>query len=380
LNTYFAGAHLTFPEYIEQARNMIAQARLGATPAELDQSVAGNAPFELHPAAGYPQGKSKRYRRGILLVHGLTDSPYFMRHLAAFFQQHGFRVMAVLLPGHGTRPGDMLEVRWQEWLKAVAYGVEQLALEADEIYLGGYSAGGALSVCQSLQDTRIRGLFLFAPAFRISPKAAWANCHKAYSWLLPAAQWLTIHADADLYKYESFAKNAAAQMHALTQKLRQHAAGRMLEIPVFAVVSQDDATVDSSASVEFMRHAQHPGNRLVYYFSDAAQLPAGFANDRLELVDSVFPEHNIISSAHTAIVLSGEDGYYGEQGAYRNCLHYRPQALARYAACCGGGAEVKLGEITQQNLQTHTVRRLMYNPNFARLSVAMQQFIAGLPD
>ncbi len=75
-----------------------------------------------------------------------------MRHLAEFFLENGFRVMAVLLPGHGTQPGDLLEVTWQEWAKTVAYGAYKLAEEVDEVYLAGYSTGATLSVYQSLRD------------------------------------------------------------------------------------------------------------------------------------------------------------------------------------------------------------------------------------
>jgi esterase/lipase len=379
LNAAFTSAQLTFPEYIEHCRDMIAQARSELAATALKKVVEGNAPFELLPADGYPAGKEKTYRRGILLTHGLTDSPYFMRHLAAFFQENGFRVMAVLLPGHGTRPGDLLDVRWQEWAKAVAYGVEKLALEVDEVYLGGYSAGGALSVYQSFCDQRVRGLFLFSPALKVSPKAAFAHAHKTYSWLAPSAKWLDIKPDTDVYKYESFPKNAAAQMYALTQAVRTQMAKGNVLIPVFAVVSQDDATVNTSATVEFMAHAPHAGNKLVYYFSKADKIPAGLPKEKFECVNSVFPEHNIVSSAHTAIVLPREDTYYGEQGEYYNGLHYYPGEMARYAACKQQAGPLLQGEITAENLKAGTLRRLMHNPNFATLKIAMRQFIDSLP-
>lgn len=380
LNTRFSCANLSFPEYIAHCRNMIAQARADLAASDLNKIIDGNAPFELHPAAAYPAGKNKTYRRGILLTHGLSDSPYFMRHLGAFFQENGFRVMAVLLPGHGTRPGDLLEVRWQEWQKTVEYGVEQLALEADEIYLGGYSAGGALSVYQSLRDRRIRGLFLFAPALQISPRAAFANLHKAYSWLASAAKWVDILPDSDIYKYESFPKNAAAQMYALTQVLRRMLTQERVTIPVFAVASQDDVTVNTDATVAFMAHAPHAANRLVYYYSDAGKIPAGLDKDKTECVSSVFPEHKIVSSAHTAIVLPREDTHYGAQGEYCNGIHYYPGEMERYAAACNRQAEqIWQGEITEQNLKAGTIRRLMHNPNFAAMKAAMRQFIDSLP-
>ncbi|MFA5826340.1 MAG: alpha/beta fold hydrolase [Gallionellaceae bacterium] len=379
LNSAFTSAQLSFPEYIEHCRDIIAQARAELSADILNKVIEGNAPFELTPADGYSAGKEKAYRRGILLTHGLTDSPYFMRHLAAFFQENGFRVMAVLLPGHGTRPGDLLDVRWQEWVKAVAYGVDKLALEVDEVYLAGFSAGGALSVYQSFCDQRVRGLFLFVPALKVSPKAAWANIHKTYSWLAASAKWLSISPDTDIYKYESFPKNAAAQMYALTQAVRAQIAKSKVLIPVFAAVSQDDATVDTVATVEFMAHAPHPANKLVYYFSSADKIPAGLSKDKIECVNGVFPQLKIISSAHTAIVLPSEDAYYGERGEYCNCIHYCPEDMDKFAACTNQAEQMVQGEITEANLKACMLRRLMYNPNFDTLKIAMRKFIDSLP-
>lgn len=380
LNSRFVDPHATFSEYIEYSRKLIATARGAAGLPVTDKIIDGNAPFELKPADGSPAGKEKIYRRGILLTHGLTDSPYYMRHLAAFFQEQGFLVLGVLLPGHGTQPGDLLEVAWQEWVKTVAYGVDQLAAKVNEVYLGGYSAGGALSVYQSLRDQRVRGLFLFAPALKVSHRAALANLHKTYSWLIPSAKWVSIKPDADIYKYESFPKNAAAQMHALTCAVKAQLAKRKVQIPLFTVVSQDDETVNSAATIELMSHATHSANKLVYYFSDAGKIPGGLASDKIDLVNSVLSEQRISSSAHTAIVLPREDEYYGELGAYCNCLHYYPNEMAKYQACIDRLETVIHGEITEKNLKLGTLRRLMYNPHFVNMKIAMKQFIEKLPD
>jgi FlaG/FlaF family flagellin (archaellin) len=43
-------------------------------------------------------------RGGVLLLHGMTDSPYTMRHLATMFQEQGLYVLNLRLPGHGTVP------------------------------------------------------------------------------------------------------------------------------------------------------------------------------------------------------------------------------------------------------------------------------------
>ena len=336
---------------------------------ELEDVVAGNAPFELRPTGDFQQGHGKPYRRGVLLTHGLIDSPYHMRHLAGFFQRNGFRVMAVLLPGHGTQPGDLLHVRWQEWAKAVAYGAERLSIEVDELYLAGFSAGAALSVLHAARDQRVRGLFLFSPAFQITPRARWANLHRLYSWLMPRAAWVNVMQDRDLYKYESFCKNAAAQMHALTRALPQHE----VNIPVFAAASADDVTVNPGATLRFMRRVHHPCSKLVWYATERIEQP------NLEWVNSAVPEKHILGSAHTAIVIPPEDAHYGESGAYVNCLHYYEEDKPNYHACRACGPDMWLGEVTEQNLQRGVMRRLMYNPHYAAMESSMQNFIEGLP-
>ncbi len=376
LNSRFDGGHLGFADYVKHMRKIVHEARADLPPDNLD-IVQGNAPFELRPAGDYPVGRDKPYRRGILLTHGLTDSPYFMRYLAEFFQENGFRVMVPLLPGHGTRPGDLLDVRWQEWAKAVAYGVDRLAAEADEVHLGGLSCGGALSLLHSLDDERVRGLFLFAPALRISPRAAWANVHRLYSWAVSKAKWVDVMPDVDIYKYESFPKNAAAQMYALSTELAGRLQSRVPEVPIFTAASQDDVSADVSATVELTARVRHPSSRLVLYTSSPLRISEDLQH-RVELVNSVVPEQKILSSAHTAIVLPPDDPHYGATGDYSNCIHYYPQDPDKYAACCHNGGEVWQGEVTERNLTRGVMRRLMYNPNFSALKISMQRFLADV--
>jgi esterase/lipase len=367
LNTRFMGEGLSFADYVRHMQAMLQQVH--GRKNEQEKIVAGNSPFELLPTGDFQKGRTKPCKRGVLLTHGLIDSPYHMRHLAAFFQRNGFRVMAVLLPGHGTQPGDLLDVRWQEWARTVAYAADRLAGEVDELYLGGFSAGAALSVLQASKDERVRGLFLFSPAFEITSRAKWANLHKWYSWLMPKAAWVSAMQDRDLYKYESFCKNAAAQMYALTQAVPQ----REVNIPVFAVASADDATVNSAATLRFMRRARHACSTLVWYST------ARIEQANVEWVNSAVPEKRILGSAHTAIVIPPEDPYYGENGDYANCLHYYPQDKKSFASCLNPSREVWLGEVLEQNLNKGLLRRLMYNPHYAAMESSMQKFIEGLP-
>lgn len=364
-NDRLAGAGLSFADYVRQAEAMLRQAHAGK--ADIETIVAGNAPFELSPAEEYRRAEGKPYRRGVLLTHGLSDSPYHMRHLAAFFQRQGFRVMALLLPGHGTQPGDLLKVRWESWAEAVAYGADCLAEEVEELYLVGFSAGAALSLRQAAGDDRVHGLFMFSPALKIAGRARWAHLHRIYSGLWPRGAWLNVRLDRDIYKYESFCLNEVTQMWRLTQALPE----ARLNIPVFMAASADDATVVSAAALDFMRKVLHPLRKLVWYAADDPQ------QADVEWVNSALPEKRILSSAHTAIVIPPEDPHYGASGEYANCLHYCGDE-AHYIAC-QTSQTAWLGEVTPVNLKYGLLRRLMYNPHYAEMEMAMRSFIERLP-
>ena len=90
---------------------------------------------------------------GIVLVHGLTDSPYSMRAVGELMRDQGLHVVAPRMPGHGLAPSGLLDATWQDWLAVVRLAVEHLRTTLGEdapILLGGYSNGGALAVKYTL--------------------------------------------------------------------------------------------------------------------------------------------------------------------------------------------------------------------------------------
>ena len=51
---------------------------------------------------------------GGVFLHGLTDSPYSLRHLAALYRDRGFIALGIRLPAHGTVPAALSKVTW-DW-------------------------------------------------------------------------------------------------------------------------------------------------------------------------------------------------------------------------------------------------------------------------
>jgi len=99
------------------------------------------------PEPATPGGFRLEGRRlGVLLVHGLTSTPQAMRALGEALARNGLEVEALLLPGHGTQPEDLLGVRWEDWHEQVRNGVQALRQRCDAVFVCGQSLGGSLAL------------------------------------------------------------------------------------------------------------------------------------------------------------------------------------------------------------------------------------------
>lgn len=108
---------------------------------------------------------------GILLSHGYTATSAEIRYLAKAFHKKGYTVAGPLLPGHGTQPGDLNRVRWQDWVQAGEELLTKLLESCDRVFVGGESMGGLLALYLASQEPRIAGVLLYAPAISITMSA-----------------------------------------------------------------------------------------------------------------------------------------------------------------------------------------------------------------
>ncbi|HAS0801501.1 TPA: alpha/beta hydrolase [Enterobacter roggenkampii] len=217
-----------------------------------------NRSFVLMPA-GKPRG-------AVVLLHGLTDSPYSVRHLAVNYQQHGFVAVVPRLPGHGTAPGALTDVDWEMWLAATRLAVrEATRLTGNNVplHLVGYSNGGALAMkyaLDALEDPALRKpqqMILLSPMIGVTSFARFAGFAGLPALLPPFAKaaWLNISPEYNPYKYNSFPVNAARQSWLLTKALqeqigREARENRLVNLPpVLAFQSVMDSTVSTRAVV-----------------------------------------------------------------------------------------------------------------------------------
>jgi carboxylesterase len=114
------------------------------------------------------EGKGANAKIGILLVHGFTGSPASMRPWAEYLNQRGYTVMVPLLPGHGTRPEDLNQVKWQEWPAKVENDLNVLLQSCDKVFICGLSMGGGTTLNVATRYSKeLAGIILVNPMIHV---------------------------------------------------------------------------------------------------------------------------------------------------------------------------------------------------------------------
>jgi alpha-beta hydrolase superfamily lysophospholipase len=219
---------------------------------------------------------------GILLLHGLTDSPYSLRALGTKLHELGYHVVGLRLPGHGTAPAALKKARWQDWAAAAQLAFDHLAAEVGDrpVHVAGYSTGAGLALdlaFAALEEEDLAApasLILVSPAIGVSAAAALAG-PTATLGRVPGfgrLAWAQTTPEFDPYKYNSFPVNAGGQVHKLTRYVSNRvgqlaSSGRAAELPPILVFkSTVDATVSTNALVDrLLGRLPDNGNELVLF-------------------------------------------------------------------------------------------------------------------
>ncbi|QLG86957.1 alpha/beta fold hydrolase [Chitinibacter bivalviorum] len=168
-------------------------------------------------------------KASVLLVHGLSDSPYSLRALALKLHAQGYTVLGLRLPAHGTAPSALTELHWQDAAAAVRLAMNELSLRKKPIHYIGYSTGATLACEYQLAKLdgealpTIASMTLISPAIAVSAAAKYASLASKLEPIsgVSAAAWSDILPEYNPYKYNSFPLNAAVQINLLTSKIQQ---------------------------------------------------------------------------------------------------------------------------------------------------------------
>lgn len=370
LNYPITDSTLPFADYISQCRGLIAARRtdLGRPGINATHIIDANSPYELYPA--HPVMAGERIKYGVLLIHGLLDSPFTLRDIGSHLQSQGILCRSILLPGHGTVPDDLLAISYHSWIQAVRYGIDSLKKDVEQIYLIGYSTGATLSVYHALQDPQISGIILLAPAIKIRPPVdVFTSLRYLSKWMTDNRKWLYREVEADYMKYASIAFNPVNQVAQLTSVIRDLHHDHPVECPVFMAVSREDETISSERAISFFSSLKNPDSELLLYTSFEHRYPDQRITTRL----STLPEANIKHFSHVSIPFAPENPYYGKDGEYIFASH---PGSDNYIYGAYNHIELKLCNYLHQiKLMKRPRRELTFNPDFPYMAHKICQFI-----
>ncbi|TCO15335.1 alpha-beta hydrolase superfamily lysophospholipase [Camelimonas lactis] len=279
--------HATWERYLAAEQRIFAEVRARVSdrlPPELRTELNRYAPG----SRVYPGNFATDWNRSTILapggaprgaavfLHGLTDAPYSLRHIAQRYREAGFVSVIIRMPGHGATPGGLTGVEWEDWLAATHLAVREARKRSGPgkpLHVIGYSNGGALALMYAMDAmdnaalAKPDRLVLLSPMVGVTAFARFAGL-AGLPAIFPAfakSAWLGVQPEFNPFKFNSFPVNAARQSHLLTSALQQrllaHARDNRWQgmPPVLTFQSTVDATVSSQAVIDAL-YAQLPAN------------------------------------------------------------------------------------------------------------------------
>jgi len=431
-----------FTAYVNEARQHAVAANQAAGRDIPLEEVAAAGPFEMRPRSKdshcrsrsldqriKPDDPSFRYDRGILLIHGLNDTPFSLWDLGHRFAKECYLVRSVLLPGHGTVPGDLQENGLPEWREAVKQAVLSFDGKVDRLVVAGMGLGANLALDAAYRVSipsgfalppaiELNGVVLLAPAFEYQPPVF------APASVAPGGQalWGNMLEEDDALRYQSIAKPSVEATNRLGRNLFEIDAPRHL--PIFVVASAEDGVAEPRATRDWFCRQHVTPRHLLWYsrYPDApfpscscivarrdrseeersscvtirasSCVPPSTAGGRLEPVSSsaqcqANPYKTasgdgagaILDLAHNALLAAPENPRYGAATKRRDCLHYEASPDEEKREACAGQVEgdinsdIRYGEVDDDNLGNYVLRRLTYNPDFDHMAARIIDFL-----
>ena len=217
---------------------------------ELDQKIIATLPKEkqsqinrytknsLSNPKRWPQNWNKSFempvddpKMAVLLIHGMSDSPYSLHTQAEYLHKQGVYVVGIRLPGHGTIPSGLLDASWEDMAAVVKIAMQHLKEKVPHkpIQIIGYSTGAPLALHYTMEALKNHSLpqpeklIFYSPAIGVSPAAKFAVLQKWTGILLNSDKlaWNAVLPEYDPFKYGSFSINAADQVYQLCKTVQK---------------------------------------------------------------------------------------------------------------------------------------------------------------
>jgi len=300
----------------------------GGTPAGIEMTTAQSAPmkscnnkesyryisdcFTKHEEANHGftilnrdgQNRPVKTEYVALLIHGLSDSPYFYRDISQILFSRGINVIAIRTTGHGSQASDLRNVSRDDWYKDLEYGKKLAFKHGKKLLWGGMSLGGGLVVHNALStETKVHGMMLFSPAIA-SPFRYNLLCLHKNGYQAEKTYGVGV-------RYQKISNNGTCELTKINGEIaklskvdRRSQAFAHLDFPVLNVMSEYDSAIDLKKSFLFTKNNQsnkrNKARNIVYLNSSDKK---GFS----DYYSNVTSEVPVDEMKHASVLLKDEN-------------------------------------------------------------------------
>ena len=359
-----------FDAYVAQVTQELRLHRLPFDPTMADTELGWVAPLRILSSPHCPVGRP----RGIaILVHGLSDTAFAMRDLAVSLSNLCFESRILLLPGHGTRPADLMVVDHEDWLDHVEAAVLQAGRENEVVVIAGFSLGAALAVTVAAEwPGQVDAVIGLSPAYRLRSNFLARQAR----WVAAFRPWLDLGPREDFARYGAMPTRGIASTMAVLGRMEARV-GRQgaVRTPWLVVQSEDDEVVDVAGNRRFFdAYAGDPRSLFVNYFSNP---PADASSDRVIWLPAADEALRVVGLSHLAVHIAPDNPHYGVSGAYRNCGS-PPFRTEEEVRSCKQAPQVWYGVGGQSPPAGEAGARATFNPHYPDLERRIGEFLNGI--
>lgn len=184
---------------------------------------------------------------GCLLIHGFRSCPFEMKEYGQYLNEKGYTVKTCLLPGHGTNPEDLVNIKWENWVEYVENSLIALENICEKVILAGLSTGGSIALYLTTKH-KIDGVIALAPGLFLKQKNAFLSHILKYVWKykhIKSGPDVSVHVESKVYPKVpvSIISELLSLFKSLKSKLH------LIEVPTLIIYSQKDHVVNPKSSL-----------------------------------------------------------------------------------------------------------------------------------
>jgi len=214
-------------------------------------------------------------KRGVLLLHGFIGSPKDFGILPQRLAEAGYFVYAPLLPGHGTKPQDLLREDADTWFAAARASYRELRARCAWVAVVGFSMGGTLAARLAVEEAAPPDALVLAAPFlgvtyrwyAILPPATWNRIlMPVLPYVIKGTTFVQVNrreAIAEIVSYRTVPTHAIHCLSQAAARVRKSATGPPADRTLLIYATGDGAASPRRTRKTADRWGLPPSSRLV---------------------------------------------------------------------------------------------------------------------